>query len=62
LTFDVKLSSYENMPRQKRLEILGAIYNVIACGIERGEIFNDNIDRKEFIKRLAVGSVVDLAK
>ena len=43
------------MPRHRRLEIPGAIYHVIARGIERREIYKDDDDRKEFLKRFAEG-------
>jgi len=43
------------MPRQARIEIPGAIYHVITRGIERKEIFKDEADREEFLKRLAEG-------
>jgi len=41
------------MPRHKRLEIPGAVYHVIARGIERRKIFLDDSDRKEFIRRFS---------
>ncbi len=41
------------MPRHKRLQIPGAVYHVITRGIERREIFKDDIDRKEFIRRFS---------
>lgn len=43
------------MPRHKRLEISGAVYHVIARGIERKEIFKDDGDRNEFLQRLEKG-------
>lgn len=43
------------MPRQGRINIEGGIYHVIQRGLERREIFRDDIDRKEFICRLADG-------
>jgi REP element-mobilizing transposase RayT len=43
------------MPRQGRINIEGGIYHVIQRGIERGEIFKDNADREEFLRRLAEG-------
>lgn len=39
------------MPRHKRLELAGCIYHVIQRGIERREIFKDDADRKEFLRR-----------
>lgn len=43
------------MPRQKRLDLPGVIYHVIARGIELGKIFKGNVDREEFLNRLAAG-------
>lgn len=40
------------MPRDKRLNIAGAIYHVITRGLERKEIFRDEKDKEEFIARL----------
>jgi REP element-mobilizing transposase RayT len=39
------------MPRHRRIEIAGAIYHVITRGIERREIFKDDKDREEFVRR-----------
>ncbi len=43
------------MPRHRRLEIPGAIYHVIARGLERREIFRDDNDRNEFLRRFSEG-------
>jgi len=43
------------MPRQGRINIEGGIYHVIQRGIERREIFKDDADREEFIRRLEEG-------
>lgn len=40
------------MPRNKRIDIPGAIHHVIVRGIERRRIFIDDKDRVNFIKRL----------
>ncbi|OGR52714.1 MAG: hypothetical protein A2049_13145 [Elusimicrobia bacterium GWA2_62_23] len=40
------------MPRNARLDIPGCLYHVINRGNERREIFVDNTDREDFIKRL----------
>jgi len=40
------------MPRQARIDAPGALHHVIVRGIERRNIFNDNIDRFDFLKRL----------
>ncbi len=45
----------EDMPRDKRLELPGAIYHVIVRGLERREIYRDDTDRKEFLRRLEKG-------
>ena len=43
------------MPRQGRINIEGGIYHLIQRGLERREIFKDDKDREEFLRRLAVG-------
>lgn len=43
------------MPRDKRLEIPGAVYHVMSRGIERREIFKDDDDREEFLRRFEEG-------
>jgi putative transposase len=43
------------MPRHKRLEISSGICHVIQRGIERREIFKDDADREEFLRRLEEG-------
>ncbi len=40
------------MPRQPRLDAPGLLHHVIARGIERREIFQDNRDRERFTERL----------
>ncbi len=40
------------MPRNRRIEISGGVYHVITRGIERCEIFKDDHDHEEFVKRL----------
>lgn len=40
------------MPRQARIDAPGAVHHIIARGIERGRIFQDDQDREEFIERL----------
>ena len=40
------------MPRQARIDAPGAVHHIIARGIERGKIFQDDQDRYNFIKRL----------
>jgi len=41
------------MPRQARLDAPGTLHHVIGRGIERREIFTDDIDRDDFIARLS---------
>lgn len=42
------------MPRQPRLDITGCLYHVIARGIERGKIFLDDKDYKDFLSRVEI--------
>jgi len=42
------------MPRQARLDAPGLLQHVIARGIERRKIFNDDQDRENFLIRLAI--------
>ncbi len=41
------------MPRQPRLDAPGALHHVMGRGIERTKIFQDDIDRDDFVTRLA---------
>ncbi|HET7452478.1 MAG TPA: transposase [Thermoanaerobaculia bacterium] len=45
------------MARQRRLEYPGALYHVISRGIERRDLFRDDVDRKRYLRLLesAVG-------
>ena len=40
------------MPRGPRLDAEGALYHVIARGVERRPIFRDDTDRSSFLVRL----------
>ena len=40
------------MPRQGRIDIPGALHHIICRGIERREIFSDDVDRDDFLSRL----------
>jgi len=40
------------MPRQARVDAPGALHHVIARGIERRRLFEDDADRGEFLVRL----------
>lgn len=42
------------MPCQPRLDAPVLLQHVMARGIERGEIFKDDRDRKSFLERLAL--------
>ena len=41
------------MPRQARLDAPGTLHHVMVRGIEGREIFLDDQDREEFVKRLS---------
>ena len=41
------------MPRQARIDTIGALHHVIIRGIERGKIFRSDFDRDNFINRLS---------
>jgi hypothetical protein len=40
------------MPRKARIDADWALHHIICRGIERREIFRDNIDRENFVDRL----------
>jgi len=40
------------MPRKSRIDAPGALHHIIVRGIDQSEIFNDNVDRNNFIDRL----------
>ena len=40
------------MPRKARIDAPGALHHIIARGIERRCIFEDDIDRDNFLKRI----------
>jgi REP element-mobilizing transposase RayT len=42
------------MPRQSRIDTPGALHHIIARGIERRKIFDDDQDRDDFLKRLTL--------
>jgi putative transposase len=43
----------EKMPRVARLDIPGLLQHIIVRGIERREIFTDDLDRRRFLDRLS---------
>jgi len=42
------------MPRNSRIDAAGALHHIIARGIERGRIFQDESDRDNFVQRLGI--------
>jgi hypothetical protein len=40
------------MPRNRRINASGTLHHIIFHGIERKEIFRDDIDRDNFVDRL----------
>ena len=48
------------MPRKSRIDAPGALHHIIVRGIERSEIFKDNIDRNDFLDRL--GKIIQETK
>lgn len=40
------------MPRNARIDVPGALHHIIVRGIERRKIFNDDLDRINFLDRL----------
>ncbi len=40
------------MPRQARLDVAGTLHHIILRGIERKPIFDDDLDREEFVRRM----------
>ena len=41
------------MPRKSRIDAPGALHHIIARGIDRGKIFQDPTDKRNFLKRLS---------
>ena len=40
------------MPRKSRIDVPGALHHIIARGIERKAVFQDDRDRDDFLERL----------
>ncbi len=40
------------MPRKSRIDAAGALHHIIARGIDRSKIFQDDHDRNNFLDRL----------
>lgn len=43
------------MPRNRRLDLPGVLHHVIVRGLEKREIFRDDFDREELLRRLELG-------
>ena len=41
-----------SMPRKARIDAPGALHHIICRGIERRKIFDDDVDRDNFLERL----------
>jgi putative transposase len=41
------------MPRQARLDVAGTLHHIILRGIEKRQIFDDDLDRESFVNRMA---------
>ncbi len=41
------------MPRGPQIDVEGALYHVVARGVERRAIFRSERDREDFVQRLA---------
>ncbi len=42
------------MPRKSRIDAPGALHHIIARGVERNKIFQDDFDRENFLERLGL--------
>jgi len=42
------------MPRKSRMDAPGAVYHILAKGIERKAVFQDDRDRGDFLERLGI--------
>ena len=42
------------MPRKSRIDAPGALHQIIARGVERNKIFQDDFDRENFLERLGL--------
>lgn len=43
------------MPRHARLDAPGALHHVMVRGINKGNLFTDDLDRKKFLQKLGEG-------
>jgi putative transposase len=47
-----KCSGGIDMPRQARLDAAGTLHHIILRGIEKRQIFDDDLDRQNFVSRM----------
>jgi putative transposase len=40
------------MPRQARLDVAGTLHHIMLRGIEKKQIFDDDLDREGFVNRM----------
>jgi len=40
------------MPRQARLDVAGTLHHIMLGGIEKKQIFDDDLDREGFVNRM----------
>ena len=48
------LSGYNPVPRLGRLHIPGGCYHVIGRGLERRNIFDQDVDKRDFLERIGI--------
>ena len=48
------------VPRQGRIDMPGSLHHIICRGIERRDIFSDDLDRDEFLSRLIELTTISL--
>jgi hypothetical protein len=53
LTLVSRFESVDRRARKLRVEFPGAIYHVMSRGDRREKIFQDDVDRQDFVKTLA---------
>ena len=53
LPFSLSANLLHTMPRQARLDAPGTLHHVMMRGLERRVIFADDVDRADFVARLA---------
>jgi hypothetical protein len=53
LTSQLRVMSFQMMPRRLRVQYPGAIYHIMSRGDREEDIFLDDVDRQDFLKTLA---------